>query len=238
MTIAAWMRMTRVVTLPRRSTAASDTRTDEERHYYQATADVFDSALASFYDVVAFPLHWLRRRVVRLSEMAPGMRVLDVATGTGSQARAFADAAARVVGVDLSPRMLAIARRKDRGHGVRFIEGDATALPMADQTFDVSCVSLGLHEMPLSVRVRAVHEMARVTREGGTVVVVDHVAPRNRVWRAIVLRAWSLIERDAYPEFIRSDLHALLAQHGIRVRRDYRALLDTIQIVVGTRTWS
>lgn len=227
------MCMSRVGTLPRRSTAVSD----EERLYYQASADVFDSALASFYDVITFPLHWLRRRVVRLSGVAPGMRVVDVATGTGAQARAFADAGAHVVGVDLAARMLAIARRKDRGHATRFVEGDATALPFADETFDVSCVSLGLHEMPLSVRVRAVHEMARVTREGGTVVVVDHAAPRNRIWRAIVVRAWSLVERDAYPEFIRADLHALLAQHGIAVRSEYRALLDTVQIVVGTRTW-
>jgi demethylmenaquinone methyltransferase/2-methoxy-6-polyprenyl-1,4-benzoquinol methylase len=227
--------MSRAALQPRQTTPTPIGRTDEEGLYYQTNADVYGSAFASFYDLVAFPMHWMRRRVVRLSGVFPGMRVLDVATGTGAQARAFADAGAQVVGIDLSPRMLAIARRKNRGRDTRFIEGDATALPMADETFDLSTVSFALHEMPLSVRSRAVRELARVTRRGGTIVVVDHAAPRNRLWRAIVVHAWSLVERDAYPEFIRSDMHVLLAQHGIAVRRDDRALLDTIQIKVGVR---
>lgn len=226
--------MTGAAPLLRRANRALDERTDEERHYYKTNADAYGSVFASLYDIVSFPLHRVRARVTHLSGVAPGMRVLDVATGTGGQARAFARAGARVVGVDLSPRMLAIARRKtDRN--TRFIAADATALPIAEATFDVSCVSLALHEMPLSVRSRAVDEMVRVTRPGGTIVVVDHAAPRNRIWRTIVVHAWSLVERDAYSEFIRSDLRALLAQHGVSVMREYRALLDTIQILFGVR---
>jgi demethylmenaquinone methyltransferase/2-methoxy-6-polyprenyl-1,4-benzoquinol methylase len=227
--------MTNAVPLPPWVASPADERTEEERLYYKTSADLYGSPFASFYDVIAFPLRWLRRRVVRLAHVTLGMCVLDVATGTGAQARAFAAVGARVVGIDLSTRMLAIARRKNRDPNTTFIEADATALPMPDESFDVGAVSLALHEMPPSVRSRAVHELARVTRRGGTVVVVDFARPRNRIWRAIVVRVLSLFERDAYPEFIRSDLRALLSQAGIIVREEHRAFLDTARIVVGVR---
>ena len=131
--------------------------------------------------------------------------------------------------------MLAIARRKNRDPNVTFLEADATALPIADESFDVSCVSLNLHEMPPSVRSRVVGELVRVTRRGGTVVVVDFALPRNRVWRAIVVRILALFERDAYPEFVRSDLCGFLSQRGIVIRDVHRALLGTARIVVGIR---
>lgn len=216
--------------------ASAGPRADEERAYYQETDDLYGSAFAGFYDVIAFPLRWLRKRVVRLVGVRPGMRVLDVATGTGAQARAFANAGAKVVGVDLAPRMLAIARRKNRDRNAMFIEADATALPFPAETFDVGCVSLTLHEMPPSVRSRAIGELARVTRRGGTVVVVDFAQPRNRIWRAIVVRVLGFLEREAYREFVRSDLEALLSQDGIRIDAECRALLDAARIVIGRRT--
>ncbi|MGN6105645.1 MAG: class I SAM-dependent methyltransferase [Kofleriaceae bacterium] len=218
-----------------RSTTAAEGRPLEERNYYQTNADLYGSRLASVYDAVTLPLHWLRRRVVRMAAAEAGTRVLDVATGTGGQARAFAEVDANVVGVDLSARMLEIARRKSRASNTTFVEADATALPFGDESFDVGCISLALHEMPPSIRTRAVRELARVTRRGGIVVVVDFARPHNRIWRAMVVRVLSEVERDAYPEFVRSDLGALLAQHGIAVVRVGRALLDTAQIVIGIR---
>lgn len=228
--------MSNSVLVERRATSRPDEGAEEEQLYYERNAALYDSALASFYDVITFPLRWLRRRVVRLAGVTAGMRVVEVATGTGAQARAFAEVGAHVIGVDLSSRMLAIARRKSRDANTTFFEADATALPMADESFDVGCVSLTLHEMPPSVRSRAVHELARVTRRGGTVVVVDFAPPRNRIWRAIAVRVLALFERDAYCEFVRSDLRALLSQHGIIVRDEYRALLDTARIVVAVRS--
>ena len=130
---------------------------------------------------------------------------------------------------------LAIARRKNRQSNAMFIEADATALPMADASFDVGCVSLTLHEIPPSVRSRAVHELARVTRRGGTIVVVDFARPRRRIWHTIAVRVLSLFERDAYPEFVRTDLRALLSQHGVIVGEEHRALVETVQIVIGVR---
>ena len=74
--------MSQAMVAPRHGRAADETR------YYQENASLYDSTLATFYDLTTFPLLWLRRRVARLAGVRAGMRVLDVATGTGAQARA------------------------------------------------------------------------------------------------------------------------------------------------------
>ena len=196
-------------------------RTDEERHYYR----LMDKAwriLAPFYDAIVFPLRRLRPRVAQLAGVQPGMRVLDVATGTGAQARAFADAGGEVVGIDLSESMLRIARRKARGRNVTFGVADARALPFATASFDVCSVSFGLHEMPVSVRQDALREMSRVTKPDGKIVIVDYALPKNRLVRALVYHFVKLYERDSYAEFVRSDLGAILEAAGLRTERDTR----------------
>ena len=90
------------------------------------------------------------------------------------------DVADAVIGIDLSEAMLRVARRKNGLPNVTFQRADATALPFEDANFDAACVSFALHEMPATIRERVVREMARVTKVGGTVVVVDYALPRNR----------------------------------------------------------
>ena len=60
---------------------------------------MYESWFASIYDAITAPARRLRRRVARLARIGPGMRVVDIATGTGAQARAFAENGARVVGI-------------------------------------------------------------------------------------------------------------------------------------------
>jgi ubiquinone/menaquinone biosynthesis C-methylase UbiE len=107
-------------------------------------------------------------------------RVLDVGTGTGHTALAFAPAVAEVVALDLTPAMLDEARRlaADRGvDNVRFERGDAMALPFPDESFDlVTCRVCAHHfESPAP----AVREAARVLRPGGTFLLVDSVSPED-----------------------------------------------------------
>lgn len=206
--------------------------TDEERAYYSLSERVY-STFASFYDLVTFPFARLRRDVVRFVAPDHGVAVLDVATGTGAQALAFAEKCRRVVGIDLSARMLCVARRNDKRSSLGLVQADAVALPFEDGRFDLSCVSFALHEMPWSIRRRVVREMARVTRPGGTIVVVDYGLPRGRVARQLVYQAVRLYEHASYPEFVRSDVGALLREAGIAVREERSAILGAVRIVVG-----
>jgi demethylmenaquinone methyltransferase/2-methoxy-6-polyprenyl-1,4-benzoquinol methylase len=196
---------------------------------------VYGSWFATFYEPIVAPVRRLRRRVASVAGIAAGMHVLDVATGTGAQARAFAEAGASVVGIDLSPRMLALARRKTRTTAIEYVEADANALPQADASFDASCVSFALHEMPNTVRDRVIAELARVTKPGGTIVIVDYARPRARTWRLVAEYLIALYEREPYRQFLRSALGELLARSGIELVGEHRALLGTVQIVIGRR---
>lgn len=106
--------------------------------------------------------------------------VLDVATATGNTAFALAPHAGRVVGVDLTPEMLAVAREQAKTRGitnVTFQEGDAEHLPFPEGTFDVVVCRIAAHHFP---DVPAFcREAARVLRPAGRLVVVDNVVPED-----------------------------------------------------------
>ncbi len=108
-------------------------------------------------------------RLVAATAVGAGERVLDVGCGTGNTSFAAARAGAHVTGVDLTPRMLQHARVRaaDEGFRVEFVEGDAQALPLPDDAFDVALSTFGCMFAPDQGRTAA--EMARVVRPGGRI---------------------------------------------------------------------
>jgi SAM-dependent methyltransferase len=118
------------------------------------------------------------RATVRLAELAglePGGRVVDVAAGPGTTARLLARRyGAAVVGVELGAGTVERARAETRDARVRFLCGDAEALPLADGEFDVALSECSLCTFP--DQPRAVAEMARVLRPGGRVAIADVTA--------------------------------------------------------------
>jgi demethylmenaquinone methyltransferase/2-methoxy-6-polyprenyl-1,4-benzoquinol methylase len=119
---------------------------------------------------------WWRRRCAAIVRGWQPQRVLDVATGSGDLARAIEAACpgAHVLGADFSSRMLDVARALGSKH---LIEADALALPFADGEFDAVTVAFGLRNM--AVWDRALDEMARVTRPGGHLLVLDFSIPQG-----------------------------------------------------------
>ena len=103
-----------------------------------------------------------------------GDRVLDLAAGTGASSRVLAAAGARCVACDFSLGMLAVGARADADADagrVRFVAGDALALPFADRTFDAVTISFGLRNV--ADPDAALAEMLRVTRPGGVAVICE-----------------------------------------------------------------
>ena len=101
----------------------------------------------------------------------PRPAVLDLGTGTGMFARALAlwRGASHVAGIDQSPAMLAQAARHARHPRVRYLAGDASALPVRDRTFDLALLSRVIHHLP--DRRRTAAELKRTLRPGGIVVI-------------------------------------------------------------------
>ena len=117
-----------------------------------------------------------RRLGVRASGAQPGDAALDVCCGTGDFAvelRRAVGPSGRVVGLDFSPQMLEVARRKCSA--VEWQQGDALALPFADGEFTAACVGFGVRN--LSDYRRGFAEMARVVRPGGRVVCLEMSTP-------------------------------------------------------------
>lgn len=119
--------------------------------------------------------HKWRARAADLAAVAPQDRVLDVATGTGDLALELARRGAKVVGLDFSTGMLELARAKDPS--VEWVEGSALELPYGDGSFAAATVGFGARNF--ADLDRGLAEMARVTRPGGRVVVLEITTPQK-----------------------------------------------------------
>lgn len=126
-----------------------------------------------------------RRKTVEALSLEAGARVLDVASGTADLALQIAarHPDVTVVGVDPSERMLEVGREKAERAGatdrVELLTGDARSLPFDDDAFDACCIAFGIRNVP--DRLQGLREMARVTRPGGRVAVLELGEPRRGV---------------------------------------------------------
>lgn len=157
--------------------------TDKQRRVWDRHASSYDRQIA-FFERLQFGggREWLGARVRG--------RVLEVAIGTG-RSLPFYPADTRVTAVDLSPRMLAIARERAaaEGRAVELLEGDAQRLPVADASFDTVLCALSLCSITEPAAVIA--EMRRVLVPGGRLLLLDHIAS---TWPPIRAAQW-LLER-------------------------------------------
>ena len=122
------------------------------------------------------------RALVALVDPRPSDLVLDIATGAGHTALAFAPHVRQVVAYDLTEAMLAETANNAAARGLTNVvtrRGPAEALPFADAAFDIVTVRLASHHF--ADNAAAVREMARVTRPGGHVAIVDNYGPEDAV---------------------------------------------------------
>lgn len=207
---------------------------DEEAKYYMLVKKAFD-ILAPFYDVVALPIAGVRDKVVEFTNAKNGSKILDVATGTGKQAFTFAKKGYNVIGVDLTKSMLRIAMKNNHNGLVKFEVADAINLRLEESSFDVSCVSFALHDMPLTIRGKVLKEMVRVTKSNGMIIIVDYALPVNKIGKFLIYRLVRLYEGEYYSKFITSDLEALLRETGIEIKEELHVLLGAGRILKGTK---
>jgi SAM-dependent methyltransferase len=108
-------------------------------------------------------------RLVQACQLGPGVRVLDVAAGTGNAAIPAAEAGATVTASDLTPELLDAGRREAEARGIEldWVEADAENLPFEDASFDVVMSSIGAMFAPHHQAVA--DELVRVCRPGGTI---------------------------------------------------------------------
>jgi ubiquinone/menaquinone biosynthesis C-methylase UbiE len=200
---------------------------------HDATQDRFARTaerLAALQDARAAALE---EKVVRFVSPSGDERALDSAGGAGALAFALAPHVREVVVVDLVPELLEQGRRRAVDvPNVEFVEGDATKLPFELAAFDLTGSLRSLHHIGRPEL--AVAELARVTRRGGRVLVVDQIAPIDPL-AASELNAFERA-RDASTTRILADvdLRGLFESNGLvllrsefeREERDLDAYLE------------
>lgn len=160
-----------------------ETPVARQKRVWDRAAPSYDKQIA-FFEKIQFGggREWLGAR-------AHG-RILDVAIGTGRNLAHY-PAEATITGIELSPAMLAIARRHaaDLGRDADLHEGDAERLPFTDASFDTVVCALSLCTIPNPAR--AISEMHRVLVPGGRLLLLDHI---GSTWPPIYAAQW-LLER-------------------------------------------
>jgi demethylmenaquinone methyltransferase / 2-methoxy-6-polyprenyl-1,4-benzoquinol methylase len=202
------------------------------------------ATIADQYDFITVVLSFGRdrawkRRLVREAGLRPGDRVLDLACGTGDIAFEASRTGAAVTGLDVTLRMVEIAKAKAgraRADGVwplpRFTVGDMMALPFPNRAVDVVTTGYGLRNVPTLED--AVDEIARVLKPGGRLLSLDFNRPTSPIIRSLYLwyltavgsvLGWTLHrDPDTYryiPESVRrypgaQGVAEIMRRHGFR----------------------
>ncbi len=222
------------------------------------------SAIARYYDFLNSLLSLKRDKMWRhetanASDVEPMSKVLDVCTGTGELALAYADKIGTegfVIGSDFCFEMLVIGNQKverNASHrNTNFLTADTLSLPFLDNTFDVVSVGFGIRnvsDLELGIR-----EMTRVAAPGGRVVILEFSQPENPLFRRLYYFYFTKIlplignlisrnENDAYGYLPRSVLQfpdcdalkSVMEQNGLTDVEFYRKTFGIVAIHVGKK---
>jgi len=144
--------------------------------------------MAPVYDLLELPFEYGRyRRLRRLVFDGLSGRILDAGIGTGRNVE-FYPQGAKVVGIDISPAMLARAERRLRPSPavtVELREMDVTRLDFLAGSFDAAAATFLFCVLPDELQLPALRELGRVLRGGGTIRLLDYVRPQRPLRRAI-----------------------------------------------------
>jgi demethylmenaquinone methyltransferase/2-methoxy-6-polyprenyl-1,4-benzoquinol methylase len=139
-----------------------------------------------------------RRALIQAIDPRPGLRILDVATGTGLVAAGLAQRGATVIALDQSEDMLDGARQRLAAHPdlaarIKLVQGEAEELPFADGEFDALSFTYLLRYV--DDRAATMRELARVVKPGGRIAMVEFAVPRSAPLRAL----WRVHTRVGLP---------------------------------------
>jgi demethylmenaquinone methyltransferase/2-methoxy-6-polyprenyl-1,4-benzoquinol methylase len=197
---------------------------------YKAYNDKLFARWAPIYDGFELLLSGIRKKNVQ--QINPvGKSVLDVATGTGSLAIELGKQAEKVVGIDLSDKMLAVAKKKSKKGNITFQQMDASQMAFDDDTFDIVTISLGLHDMPLEIRGAVLKESKRVLKSDGKLFILEYDLPKNKFFASISATLIDTFESRYFLPFVKSDFQAYLQSFGFKMKRKNQFLLGHIQFI-------
>ncbi|MCG9721908.1 bifunctional demethylmenaquinone methyltransferase/2-methoxy-6-polyprenyl-1,4-benzoquinol methylase UbiE [Shewanella sp. Isolate7] len=169
-------------------------KTVEAEKKADLVADVFHSVAAKYdimNDVMSFGIHRLWKRfTIESAGARPGMKVLDLAGGTGDLTAKFSHIVGntgQVTLADINDSMLKVGREKLRNRGVvgnvNYVQANAEALPFPDNHFDIITIAFGLRNV--TDKDAAIRSMLRVLKPGGKLLILEFSKPQHDLMRKI-----------------------------------------------------
>jgi ubiquinone/menaquinone biosynthesis C-methylase UbiE len=188
--------------------------------------------IAPFYDLLDLPFEYGRYRRIRalLFEGLDG-RLLDAGVGTGRNFP-FYPSSASVVGIDLSPAML--ARATHRAHlspaPIELKQMDVTRLDFPDAAFDAAVATFLFCVLPDEQQLPALRELGRVVKRGGLIRLLDYVRPQGTI-RRIVATIWEPWIRWAYGASFDRRTEERIPAAGLQIQESRFVVPDLVKFI-------
>jgi ubiquinone/menaquinone biosynthesis C-methylase UbiE len=196
--------------------------------------------IAAFYDWLDLPFEfgWQRRIRPQLCKGLSG-RLLDAGVGTGRNFP-FYPPGSHVVGIDISPAMLARAKRRTHRCATASIElkaMDVTALDFPDHSFDAAIAAFLLCVLPEESQVPVLRELGRVVKIGGAIRLLNYVRPRGAVLGAIA-RLWQPFAVWAFSASFDRRTEESITEAGLELIDSRYVIYDLIKLIEARSTKS
>jgi len=167
----------------------------------------------------------LRRKILKFADIKDGDRVIDIGCGTGTSALIIAGDVGdkgEVVGIDLSDRMLDVARRKLEKHrfrNVTFLKANAEEIPYPDSYFDKVTAFASLHEMNHEGRINTLREIERLLRRGGMALIADYNNMPEKIAGMLLIRfLLAVFEGDTARDMVMRGIDSEIKEAGVDLR--------------------
>ncbi|WP_407268236.1 methyltransferase domain-containing protein [Radiobacillus sp. PE A8.2] len=185
--------------------------------------DQFGRSADHYVESMGHRAGWDLKKMIEMANPKGDELVLDVATGGGHMANALAPHVKKVTALDLTPEMLAAAKKfiKANGHfNVAFVEGDAEQLPFEDESFDLVTCRIAPHHFP---NVESfVAEVHRVLKYGGKFLLDDNVAPEVDAYDEFYNKIEKLRDYSHYRAWKKTEWITMLETKGFEIQALHR----------------
>ncbi|HUN88675.1 MAG TPA: methyltransferase domain-containing protein [Terriglobales bacterium] len=193
----------------------------EEENVHRQVQEQFGATAAAYTFSAGHGDRAALQALVAMASVKPDFVVLDIATGAGHTALAFAPHVREVVAYDLTPAMLLETANNAAKRGLVNVatrQGSAETLPFADGEFDVTVVRLASHHF--ADNQQAVREMARVTRRGGRAMIVDNYGPEDPALDAQLQHIEKLRDPSHVRSYRLSVWRETVREAGLKLQRE------------------
>lgn len=180
----------------------------------------------------------LTKQIPEIARMKAGESVLDLCCGTGGLAIIYAQAGMIATGIDIDPRVIAIANRRisvSSLPNISFQTASALEMPFDDDSFDYVSITMGIHEVSRPDRDAIISEMRRVVKNGGSFVFLDYMTPMPKLFHLWIANFAEFIAGRDHHQYFKDYLHqgglmGLLSRHHLPGER--KRELSLVEIVI------